>query len=172
VYCDHACREEQTATHLMGALLAQLINLIASDRSITTKLHKRLTRRKFLDLNACVEYIQRISTLGLFSSIRLGADGLDELLPNHRKAFLKALGSLSTEGNIQFLFFGRDHAGIQHDLSDSFESFTCCEIPRDRVANDRWLFLEHCFAQSQDWSTLDVSTKDMIFDQLTGADSL
>jgi hypothetical protein len=144
VYCDHVSREEQTATRLIGALLGQLINYLASDNVVAKELAECRRKEKLLDLKTSVIYIQRIASSGQFSFVRLGADGLDELLPEHRAAFLTSLGSLPIVSNIRFLFFGRDHSGM---------------------------FLQRCLDRSKDWHSLDDWLKGMIFSQLAGPES-
>ena len=158
----------------MGALLGQLLNRITSDNSIVKELIQCQNEEKLLDLNTIVDYIRRISSSGQLAFIRLGADGLDELLPEHRTVFLKALGTLSMESNIRFLFFGRDNSGIQTEVGKSFggpESFICYKIIGASTVDDRQLFLQDCLMRSKDWSLLDDSIKDMIFSHLAGPDS-
>jgi hypothetical protein len=158
----------------MGALLGQLINKLSSDHPIVEELTRCRREEKLLDLNATVTYIQRISASGQLTFLRLGADGLDELLPAHRTMFFRSLGTLFTELNIQFLFFGRDNSGIQAELGNSFSgspSLTCYKITGPSTTDDRRLFLQDCLSQSKDWSSLDDSTKDMIFARLAGPDS-
>ena len=174
VYCDHVSGGEQTATHLTGALLGQLINCLTSDNTIAKELIECQRKEKLLCLNTSIAYIRRIASSGQFTVVRLGADGLDELLPNHRAAFLTSLGDLSAVVNIQFLFFGRDNSGIQAELGNAFggdDSFICHEITGERTANDRNLFLRECLGRSKDWNSLDDDTKNTIFTQLAGPES-
>jgi hypothetical protein len=157
----------------MGALLGQLINRLSSDNPIIEELVRCRSEGKHLDLNTMVDYIRRISASQPATRIRLGADGLDELLKDHRITFLKSLGTLFTESNIHFLFFGRDHAGIQAELGHSFgtTSFTWYNITGESTTDDRRLFLQNCLNGSNDWSLLDDRTKDMIFSHLAGPES-
>jgi hypothetical protein len=174
VYCDHVSREEQTATRLIGALLGQLINYLASDNVVAKELAECRRKEKLLDLKTSVIYIQRIASSGQFSFVRLGADGLDELLPEHRAAFLTSLGSLPIVSNIRFLFFGRDHSGIQTEVGNSFggpDSFICHRVASERTIDDRLLFLQRCLDRSKDWHSLDDWLKGMIFSQLAGPES-
>jgi hypothetical protein len=158
----------------MGALLGQLINRLASDTPIVKELIRCQNEGKLLDLHAIVDYIRRISTSGQVTVIRIGADGLDELLAEHRTAFFKSLGTLSTESNIQFLFFGRDHSGIQAEVGKSFrssKSFACYKISGASTVDDRRLFLRDCLRDSKDWSSLDNGIKNMIFAHLASPHS-
>ena len=158
----------------MGALLGQLINYLSYDNIIAKELGECRRKEKLLDLKTSVLYIQRIASSGHFTLVRLGADGLDELLPEHRTAFLTSLGSLSTISNIRFLFFGRDNSGIQTEVGNSFDgpdSFVCYRISSVRSGDDRQLFLQHCLDNSKDWRALDDGLKGMIFSQLAGPES-
>jgi hypothetical protein len=173
LYCDHVSREQQTPSSLMGALLGQLINRLSSDNPIIEELVRCRSEGKHLDLNTMVDYIRRISASQPATRIRLGADGLDELLKDHRITFLKSLGTLFTESNIHFLFFGRDHAGIQAELDHSFgtTSFTWYNITGESTTNDRLLFLQNCLDSSNNWSSLDHSMRKEIFSRLMGPES-
>jgi hypothetical protein len=158
----------------MGALLGQLINRLSTDDPIFVDLIRCKRKEKLLDLSTTVKYIRRIGTSGQFRYIRLGADGLDELLPSHRAIFLQSLGTLSTESNIRFLFFGRDNSGIQTELGNSFggpTSFISCKIDSVSTEHDRRLFLEGSLDRSKDWRSLDDRTKEVIFSRLAGRDS-
>ena len=158
----------------MGALLGQLINRLSLNDPIVEELIRCRSEGKHLDLNTIVDYIRRINASQKATFIRLGADGLDELLPEHRAVFLKSLGTLSTESNIQFLFFGRANAGIQAELGHSFggsTSFACYDINGASTTHDRRLFLQNCLNRSKDWNELDDGTKNMIFSHLAGPDS-
>jgi hypothetical protein len=174
VYCDHVSREEQTATRLIGALLGQLINYLSFDNIIAKELAECQRKEKLLDLKTSVLYIQRIACSGQFTAVRLGADGLDELLPEHRATFLTSLGSLFIISNIRFLFIGRDNSGIQTEVGNSFggpDSFICHRLASEGTADDRRLFLQQCLDHSKDWYSLDDGLKGMIFSQLAGPES-
>jgi hypothetical protein len=174
VYCDHASREEQTATRLVGALLGQLINYLSFDNIIAKELAECRRKEKLLDLKTSILYIQRIACSGQFTTVRLGADGLDELLPEHRAAFLTSLGSLSIVSNIRFLFLGRDNSGIQTEVGNSFggpDSFICHNVASERTVDDRQLFLQQCLDHSKDWHSLEDGLKHMIFSQLASPNS-
>jgi hypothetical protein len=174
VYCDHVSREEQTATHLMGALLGQLISCISSDNTIAKELIEYRRNKRLLKLETSLDYIRRIASSGQFRFVRLGADGLDELLPEHRAVLLASLGSLTTISHIQLLYFGRDNSGIQTDVDNSLDgsnSFICYTITPKSMEDDRQLFLQQCLDRSKDWRLLDDGLKNMIFSRLAGPDS-
>jgi hypothetical protein len=175
VYCNNVSREQQSPLNLMGALLCQLIDRLSFRNPIVEDLIRCRSEGKPLDLNTIVDYIRRIGASRKATRvIRLGADGLNELLPHHRDVFLKSLGTLSAESNIQFLFFCRDNAGIQAELANSFggpTSFTCYNINGESTTHDRCLFLQNCLNHSKDWALLDERMKDTIFSHLAGPDS-
>jgi hypothetical protein len=158
----------------MGALLGQLINCLPSDNLITKELIECRRKGKLLDLKTSLDYIRRIASSRQFKVVRLGADGLDELLPEHRAAFLMSLGKLSTLSNVRFLFFGRDNSGIQTEVGNLFDNddwYVCEEITGERTVEDRRLFLEECLCRSKDWKFLDNDTKAKVFSQLAGPES-
>jgi hypothetical protein len=174
IYCDHARREEQTATHLLGALLGQIINRLSSEDDIIKDLLQRQREGRLLDLTSAVQYMHRLSSAGLFSCIRLCADGLDELLKTNRAVFLHALASLAQIAHVRCLFFGRSNAGIQ----DEIESFFATNLPEttmcialaitgDMTAEDRSLFARQSLAKSTDWRALDEDTKIQIVTRLS-----
>jgi hypothetical protein len=173
VYCDHASGEEQTATNLMGALLGQLINRMTSDDNIVLKLHQRIRRNKLLDLRSSLQFIEEISLSGRIKAIRFCADGLDELLPEHRASFLRAVGSLMGLPHFRFLFFGRDRSGIQSEVGNFFPGITCqyFSITGDMTTEDRQLFINHCVSQNKDWRSLSSEIRGIIDSNLSSEKS-
>jgi hypothetical protein len=145
VYCDHTNQEEQTPTHLIGALLAQLTNGLPSDDSIMTELSKRQEQSRSLDHTSGVGYIRRIAKSNPDMTIRLGVDGLDELRKDHCSSFLRDLANLSDLPNIRFLFFGRESSGIRNIITRSFSQINtlvaCLQITEYLTLADRKLFL-------------------------------
>jgi hypothetical protein len=158
----------------MGAFLGQLVNCLSSEHTIVKELIECRLKKKLLDLKTSVDYVRRIVSTGRFTCVRLGADGLDELLPEHRTAFLASLGSLSALSNIRLLYFGRDNSGIQTDIGNSLDgpdSSINQALTPENTADDRKLFLQQCLDRSRDWRILDDGLTDMIFSQLAGPES-
>jgi hypothetical protein len=141
VYCDHTMQTEQTPTHLIGSLLAQLTNTLPYDSPIMKELLARHTQRRPLDRITTVDYIRRIATYKPRMTIRLGLDGFDELHKDHRSRFLGDLAKLSDIPNIRFLFFGRD-TGIRDDMRRLFQHIAFSQITEDLTLADRRLFLQ------------------------------
>jgi hypothetical protein len=175
VYCDHTIQGEQTPTNITGGLLAQLTNRLADDDPIIKELLQRHASNKLLDLNSGIDYIRRICMSGPFSTVRLGVDGLDELLPEHRSQFLDELATLSRIPNVQFLFFARDNSGIQADIDRSFGTYDSVpihfKITGDMTLNDRQLFLEEALQKDKNARTFNPALRDMIVNKLAPSDS-
>jgi hypothetical protein len=145
VYCDHNAQKDQTPTNLIGCLLGQLTNRLSDDDPIIKELRQRKSDNKLVDFASGIRYIRRISTYNSLNIIRIGADGLDELLKEHRLKLLHELAALSSLHNIHFLFFGRNRSGIQGDIQSCFRdmaSMTYLEITGDLTVDDRRLFLK------------------------------
>ena len=155
IYCDHTVQGEQTPTNLIGSLLGQLTNRLAEDHPIVKELLQRQSSDKLLDLTSGIDYLRRICTSGSFTAIRLGADGLDELVKEHRSRFLHTLGALSSIPNVHFLLFGRDHCGIQTEVDKYFRKHTSASvlylaITGDLTVNDRRSFLQERLDKDKD----------------------
>ena len=174
VYCDHTISEEQTPTKLIGSLLAQLTNHLPENNPIVAELLIRQTEEKDLDLASGIDYIRRIAMISSFTTIRLGADGLDELRKEHRSSFLHALTSLACIPNICFLCFGRDHCGIQSEVESCFQelsSIAHLEITGALTIDDRRLFLEQKLTRYKDGRWFDEELRNLIVDKLAPLDS-
>jgi hypothetical protein len=175
VYCDHTIQGEQTATNLVGSLLAQLTNRLSGDHSVVKELLERQASNKLVDLASGTKYIRRICTSPSFSCTRIGTDGLDELLPEHRVHFLDEMASLSRVANIQFLFLARDHSGIQSDVDSSFggESGATMhfKISGEMTVHDRRLFLLEKLRKDKNGRTFDDALRDLLLDKLAPSDS-
>jgi hypothetical protein len=174
VYCDHTISETQTPTHLIGSLLAQLTNHLPESNLIVTELLMRQTKEKDLELASGVDYIRRIATTSPSTTIRLGADGLDELRKEHRSGFLHALSSLLRIPNVRFVCFGRDHCGIQIEVESYFQelsSITHLDITGALTINDRRLFLEERLTKDKDGRWFDEELHTLIIDKLVPLDS-
>jgi hypothetical protein len=174
VYCDHTVSSEQTPTKLIGSLLAQLTNHLPESHPIITELLMRQTEEKDLDLASGIEYIRRIATTSPSTTIRFGADGLDELRKEHRSGVLHALSSLLLLPNVHFLCFGRDHCGIQSEVESCFQkltSITHLEITAALTVNDRQLFLKQRLATDKDGRGFDEELRTLIIEKLAPLDS-
>jgi hypothetical protein len=175
VYCDYTIPEEQTAVNLIGSLLGQLINQLPHDHPLVNELLERHSSNKLLDIASGVDYIRRICMLDSFSAVRLGADGLDELLPEHRSCFLDQMGTLSRISKVQFLFFGRDYAGIQGDVDSSFITVRNApvhfKIIGTMTVHDRQLFLLEKLRRHKNGRTFDQTLQNLILDTIASIDS-
>jgi hypothetical protein len=175
VYCDHTIQGEQTPTNLIGALLAQLTNRLADDDPVVKELLQRQASNKLVDLNSGIDYIHRVCVSGSLAAVRLGVDGLDELLPECRSRFLDELATLPHTANIQFLFFARDNSGIQADVDRSFETSDSLpvhfKIAGDMTLHDRRIFLEEVLQKHKNARTFSPALREMILDQLAPSDS-
>jgi hypothetical protein len=176
VYCDHTIQGEQTPTNLIGSLLGQLTNRLSEDHPIVDELLQRQSSNKLLDLKSGLEYIRHICTTGSFTAIRLGADGLDELLKQHRSGFLHALAALSSIPDVHFLFFGRNHSGIQIEVDKYFQKNTSTsvvylELTGDLTVDDRRLFLQERLDKDKDGMMFDEDLRTFIFEKLAPSDS-
>jgi hypothetical protein len=158
----------------MGSLLAQLTNQLPESNPIITELVMRQTEEKDLDLASGIDYIRRIATSNPSTTIRFGADGLDELRKEHRSGFLHALSSLLCIPNVRFLCFGRDHCGIQSEVESWFQelgSITYLEITGALTIDDRRLFLEERLTKDKDGRWFDKELRILILDKLAPVDS-
>jgi hypothetical protein len=176
IYCDHTVQGEQTPTSLIGSLLGQLTNRLAEDHPIIKELLHQQSSNKLLDLMSAIEYLHRICTSTSFTVIRLGVDGLDELLKEYRSGFLHALAPLSSIPNVHFLFFGRDHSGIQVEVDNCFQRnaslpVVYLEITGDLTVDDRRLFLQERLNTDKDGMMFDKDLRTLILKQLAPLDS-
>jgi hypothetical protein len=175
VYCDYTIQGEQTPVNLIGTLLGQLINRLPHGHPLINELLERRSSNILLDVASGVDYIRRICTLDLFSAVRLGADGLDELLPEHRSRFLRELARLSHITKVQLLFFGRDNAGIQDDVDSFFRPVGSVpvhfKITGEMTLLDRRLFLRETLQTHRNGRTFDHALQDLILDRLAPCDS-
>jgi hypothetical protein len=169
IYCDHTPIQEQTPTHLIGALLAQLTNRLPSDNSIMTELSKRQEQSRLLDHTSGVGYIRRIAKSNPDMTIRLGVDGLNELREDHCSSFLRALANLSDLPNIRFLFFGRESSGITRSFSQINTSVACLQITEYLTLADRKLFLR--VTLDADGEKFDDNLRTLIIKKLATRDS-
>jgi hypothetical protein len=171
VYCDHTIQEEQTPTHLIGSLLAQLTNRLPENSPIVIELLTRQREGNNLDLASGLEYIRRIATSTLVTTIRLGADGLDELRTGneHRSSFLHALAALSSTPNVQLLLFTRNCSLIRHDVDIYFQgirSITYFDITGALTVGDRRLFLQDKLDTDEVGSLFDEDLRTVVLDKL------
>jgi hypothetical protein len=175
VYCDHTIQGEQTPTNLIGALLAQLTNRLADDDPVVRELLQRHASNKLVDLNSGIDYIHRVCMSGSLSAVRLGVDGLDELLPEYRSRFLHELANLLHRTDIQFLFFGRDNSGIQADVDRSFGTSDSLpihfKITGDMTLHDRRIFLEEALQRHKNARTFSPELREMILHKIAPSDS-
>jgi hypothetical protein len=167
---------EQTPTHLIGSLLAQLTNRLSENNTIVRELLMRQREGRHLDLASGLEYIRRIATSSPLTTIRLGADGLDELCigKEHRAGFLHALADLSRTPNIQFLFFTRNHCGVPSDVDLLFQnirSVAYLEITGALTVGDRRLFLQDRLDSDAVGSSFDEDLRALVLDKLAPTDS-
>jgi hypothetical protein len=174
VYCDHMVQEEQTPIHLICSLLAQLTNRLPDNSPIMTELLMRQREGRVLDLACGLEYIRRIALCSPVTTVRLGADGLDELCGEYRSGFLHALAALSSTPNIQFLFLTRDDLGIRAEVDISFQEMklvTYLEITGALTVGDRRLFLQDRLDNDEVGSLFDEDLRTLILDKLVPMDS-
>ena len=177
VYCDHTVQGEQTPTNLIGSLLGQLTNRLPEDHPAVKELLQQQSSNKLLDLTSGIDYLHRICTSTCFTAIRLGADGLDELLKEHQSEFLHALAALSSIPNVHFLFFGRNRCGIQSEVDKWFEksgssSVVYLDITGDLTVDDRRLFLQQRLGKDKDGAMFDNDLRTFILEKLAPSDSM
>jgi hypothetical protein len=121
-------------------------------------------------------YIERIAASTPVTTIRLGADGLDELRTSkeHQSSFLQALAALSRTPNIQLLFFTRNHSGVQSDVDMCFQeirSVTYWEITGGLTLSNRQLFLQDRLDSDEVGTLFDEDLRTLILEKLTSTDS-
>jgi ankyrin repeat protein len=177
VYCDHTIQKDQTPTNLIGALLAQLTNRLSYDHPVMKELLEQQRDNKLLDVTSGIAFIRRLCTSDSFSVVRVGVDGLDELLRECRSRFLDSLASISSIPKVQFLFFARDNCGIQGDVNSYFGSKPSSPQPQhfnitgDVTLPDRRLFLEEKMQRHENGRTFDSELRALILDKLAPSDS-
>jgi hypothetical protein len=167
-------QEEQTPIHLICSLLAQLTNRLPDNSPIMTELLMRQREGRVLDLASGLEYIRRIALCSPATTVRLGADGLDELCGGYRSGFLHALAALSSTPNIQFLFLTRNDLGIRTEVDLYFQemkSVTYLEITGALTVGDRRLFLQDRLDNDEVGSLFDEDLRTLILDKLVPMDS-
>jgi hypothetical protein len=167
---------EQTTTHLIGSLLAQLTNRLPKNSPIIRELLVRQKEGNHLDLASGLEYIRRFATSSPVTTIRLGADGLEELSTDneHRSSFLHALAALSCTPNIRFLLFTRSHSRVRSDVDISFQrvrSVTYIDITAALTVGDRRLFLQDRLDSDETGSLFDEDLRTLVLDKLATTDS-
>jgi hypothetical protein len=171
VYCDDSVQKDQTPTNLIGSLLGQLTNRLSEEHPVVKELLRRRLDNKLVDLASGIDYIRRISTSNQLAKIRIGADGLDELIKEHRLRLLRELATLSHLHNVHFLFFGRSHSGIQDDIHSCFQEITSTaylEITGNLTVGDRRLFLQEKLKDSEGF---DEELRTLIIEKLAPLDS-
>jgi hypothetical protein len=175
LYCDHTDQREQTPTNLIGSLLAQLSTSLPEDHDVVKQLQEQRSMNKLLDLDSGIDYIRQISMSLPSNIIRLGADGLDELQKEHRSTFLHALASLFDLPNIYFLFFGRDHSGLQGELDSCFQkqdrTIIYLEITGGLTVGDRRLFIQDKLDKDLNGQNFDEELCTLIVTSLAPSDS-
>jgi hypothetical protein len=134
----------------------------------------RQRQGNYLDLPSGLEYIRRIATSNPVTTVRLGADGLDELRTKHRSSFLHALAALSRTPNIQFLLFTRNDSLIRSNVDICFReirSVTYFDITGAVTVGDRRLFLQDRLERDEVGSLFDEDLHALILDKLATTDS-
>jgi hypothetical protein len=173
VYCNYS--DMQTATDLIGALLAQLLARLPFDDPTVRSVQRSCQNAQLLDIQEKLHLISEIARSGRFTSIRFCADGVDELPHLHRLAFLKAMSSLAgLSENIHFLIFGRSNCGIKEEIEQYFQYFasrTYLMIRGDMIIDDLRLFLRYCIDHHRDEKYLDEYTRNLIYSVLGSAES-
>jgi hypothetical protein len=127
-----------------------------------------------LDLASGLEYIRRIATSSPITTVRLGADGLDELRKEHQSSFLHALAALSRTPNIQFLLFTRNHSLIRSDIDSYFQgigSITYFNITGALTVGDRRLFVQDRLDTDEVGSVFNQDLRTLVLDKLVPTDS-
>jgi hypothetical protein len=172
VYCDYATREKMTATNLVAALLAQLVNSLPDEHDIVKELLHRQNNNRLLDFNTTLNILRRTIEFGRFTCVRLCADGLDELLREHRVKFLSAMGHLLEYQNVSLLLFARTNSGIRSDVDQAFHCSTgFYELTNNMSSNDRKLYLEQCLLMDTFHDLVNEDLKERIFSILASPES-
>jgi len=109
-YCDYQGREDQTTVNMIGSLLRQVsLGAVGNGGEIRNAFEKsRQGGGKGLRLTEMVQLF--VKTISFIKRVYICVDAIDELLPEHRSEFLRALRQIIQEVPGTRLFLtGRPH---------------------------------------------------------------
>ena len=130
LYCDYQAQKDQSAVNLIGGLLRHIaLGGVGNVGEIQNSFEKSkqgggkgLRLPEMLDL-----FVKTISSL---ERVYICVDAMDELLPQHRSEFLRALKQIIQEASNARLFVtGRPHIRVELDKHLTREAYTIHIVP-------------------------------------------
>jgi len=157
-YCDYQGREDQSAVNMIGSLLRQVsLGAVGNGGEIRNAFEKsRQGGGKGLRLAEIVQLF--VKTISFIKRVYICVDAIDELLPEHRSEFLRALRRIIQEVPGTRLFLtGRPHirGGLDRHLATG--AYTIDIVPDQ---GDIALYLSEKMDGDKDWDP-DLMTENL-----------
>ena len=116
LYCDYHAQKDQSAVNMIGSLLRQItlgaVGIVGQIKDAFVK--SRQGGGKPLQLLEMLKLL--VSTISSLERVYICVDGIDELLPQHRSVFLRALQQIIQEApNTRLFLTGRPHIRVELD---------------------------------------------------------
>ena len=110
LYCDYQAQKDQSAVNLIGSLLRQVtlgaLGIVGEIQNAFVR--SRQGGGKGLQLLEMLELF--VKTVGSLERVFICVDAMDELVPQHRSEFLRALRQIIREvPNMRLFLTGRPH---------------------------------------------------------------
>jgi len=150
LYCDYQAQKDQSAVNMIGGLLCQVV-LGAAGIAGEIKNAFDSSRQgggKGLRLQEMLELL--VKTIGSLKRVYICIDALDELVPEHRSEFLRALRHITQEApNTRLFLTGRPH--IRGELDNHLTKGACTiHIVPDQGDIARYLYRRMDDARARD----------------------
>ena len=130
LYCDYQAQKDQSAVNMIGSLLGQValraVGVVGEIEKVFEK--SKLRGGKGLRLAEMVELF--VKTSCSLKRVYICADGMDELVPQHRSEFLRALRQIIQEApNTRLFLTGRPHIRGELDKHLTRGAYTIHIVP-------------------------------------------
>ena len=130
VYCDYQTQKDQSAVNMIGGLLRHIaLGEVGNVGQIQNAFDRsRQGGGKSLRLPEMLGLF--VKTIGSLERVYICVDAMDELLPQHRSEFLRALQQIIQEASNTRLFVtGRSHIRVELDKHLTKEAYTIHIVP-------------------------------------------
>ena len=130
LYCDYQAQKDQSAVNMIGSLLKQIalgaVGMVGEIKNAFEK--SRQGGGKGLRLPEMVGLF--VKTIGPLERVYICVDAVDELVPQHRSEFLRALRQITQEAlNTRLFLTGRPHIRMELDKHLTKEAYTVHIVP-------------------------------------------
>ena len=133
LYCDYQAQKNQSAVNMIGTLLRYIVlGAVGKVDEIQQSFEKsRQGGGNGLRLSEMLELF--VKTIGSLQRVYICIDGMDELLPQHRSEFLRALQKIIGEApNTRLFLTGRPHIRGELDRHLTRGAYTIRIVPDER----------------------------------------